>query len=138
MQTYGIFTIRSSGYVALMSVLIISAVTLLITLGAASRSLDETQSVILQDASTRAFIMADYCAEYALMRLLDTFRYAGGETLANGDYTCDILIVEGTGNLDRVIKAQSAVGNAIRKVRVEISRISPIISIEKWHNVADF
>ncbi len=126
------------GYVALVSVLLIGAVTLLFVLGTATRGLDEAQMALGADAALEASARADLCAEYALMRLSDTFRYAGGETVLVGSASCEIRPVVGMGNTDRVVEVQSTIQNRTRNMRINVSRISPVMNIASWHDVADF
>lgn len=129
---------NAPGFIALISVIIISALALLIGIGVLTRALEESS---IQDAevyAARADAAATYCAETALMKLKSSQTYAGNETLAvNGD-TCRIRAVGGSGNADRTIQATSTVAGANRNIAITIQQIDPTLQITSWQDVANF
>lgn len=129
---------NQNGFIALISILIIGAVVLAVGIGASLRSIGENKMGLSEKSSDKALSLANLCAETALMKLESVLNYSGGETITIGGDSCDILPVEGSGNLNRVVKAQSAVSEHTRKVKVEVSAISPIMQINSWKEMADF
>lgn len=126
------------GFIALISILIIGAVVLIISLGLLSRSYDETTMGFGEQESYRALSLANLCAELALIKLQSILNYAGGESIIEGGDSCDILAIEGMGNLDRTVKAQSTISKYSKKVKIEVSQISPVLKITSWEEISDF
>jgi len=133
---------NSAGFIALISVLIVGAIVLVISIGLSLRSVGETNVSLGEQESGRALALANLCAEQALMKLESVLNYAGGESVTVGSDTCDILTIGGSGNQDRTVKIQAtsttANGTYVRKVKVEVSQISPVMQISSWEGVADF
>lgn len=126
------------GFIALTSVLIISSLVLLISIGLSARSISETNIAMSQQLSNKALALADACAEDALLKLRSDFNYAGNETIMiNGSDSCDILSVEGSGGLNRIIKTESDVRGYKKKIRINIAQLNPL-QITSWQEVADF
>ncbi|MEK9152193.1 MAG: hypothetical protein AAB692_02410 [Patescibacteria group bacterium] len=131
-------TTHDRGFIALISVIISGALALALAIGLSSRSIGEMQMSLGQQQSHRALALADLCAERALMKLASVLDYAGNETVTIAAGSCSIGPVSGTGNLNRVIEAQSAVSGFTRKVKVTVTRVSPVTQISAWNEVADF
>ena len=129
---------NQEGFIALISILIIGAIMLAISIGLSLRSIGETNMSLAEQESHRALALANLCAEQALMKLESTLDYAGGEPITIGSESCDILTISGSGNFNRTVKTQSAVSGYTKKVRVEVSQISPTMQITSWEEVGDF
>lgn len=125
------------GYVALITILLVSAVALVLVVDTTLFGVSETKTSLLQEQSTQAYYLAESCAEYALLNLQNDLEYSGEETLNIGDYSCEILAVEGQGNQDRVIKTQGLVNNQTRKLRIDIESIAPGMEITSWEEVTE-
>ena len=82
--------------------------------------------------------MANLCAEQALMKLESVLNYNGSESIIIDGETCEILLITGSGNLNRTIKTQSTVFGYTRKVKLKVSQVSPIMKISSWEEVPDF
>jgi len=128
----------SKGYIALTTVLILTAVMLIIVLGLNLNAISESKIAISEEASQKAFYLATACAEDAIRKLKDDINYAGNETIAIGAESCFIETVEGSGNTNRVVKTQSTVGEHTRKIKVEIATVNPDTAITSWQEVADY
>lgn len=126
------------GYIALISILIASAIVLLISLSASLLSIGESKMGLQMNQASESFYLAQSCAEYALIALKNDLNYIGDETLTINGQDCTILPLEGSGNTDRVIKALSNAYNQTRKIRIEINQVNPEIDIKSWQEVANF
>ena len=129
---------REQGYIALISVLIISAVLLLIASSSNLISISESDMSLQENQSWQSFYLATACAEHALMELKDNLKYTGNETLIFDNGTCDILPVEGKGSKNRVIKVLGNAYNQTRKIKIEINKVNPRMEIKSWTNITDF
>ncbi len=126
------------GFSSLISVLIVGAIGVSVTTMLMLLGVSSIKSSIVGDEGDRARFMADTCAEEALQKLLEDTSYIGGESLSLDGLTCDILTVGGTGNTNRTVQAESTVGNATRRVVVEIDTVQPRIILTSWQEVGNF
>ena len=129
---------NQKGYIALISILIISGVTLLVAISANLLGISEADMGLQKNQSSRSFYLAVLCAEDALMKLRDNLEYPGNEVLVIGDGTCNILPVEGSGNQNRVIKTTGTIFNQTRKIKIQINKVNPKMRINSWQEVVDF
>jgi len=128
----------NNGFIALTSILIIGALVLAVAIGVSLRSISESRMSLGEQESHRALALANLCAEQALMRLESILNYNGNESIIIEEESCDILAIEGLGNVDRTIKTQSTVSGYTKKVKIEVSQVSPTIQISSWEERADF
>ena len=108
---------NNKGYIALISVLIISTVVLAIAITLNLTSIDETISGLLKEQSEQSFSLADTCLEESYLRLKRDSGYIGGQLNFKQGY-CSINIVS-SGNR-RTITVDSNINNIIRKIKAEI------------------
>lgn len=125
-------------YIALITILIISAVTLLIAVSSSLFGISETDMGLIVDQSTQSYYLANACAEYALERLKNNINYAGDETLDIDDGSCYIYLPEGSGNENRTIKVTGTLANKTRKIKIIIEKVNPSMTINSWQEVSEF
>lgn len=126
------------GYISLMAVIIIFALTLLIASAANLFSIGESGMGLQESQSWHAYYLANACAEDALIKLKNDLDYSGNETLNFDNGNCIIEPLEGTGDRDRIIKVSGIAFGQFRKIKIEIDKMSPRITIKSWLEVADF
>lgn len=126
------------GYIALVSVLIISALVVLVATSASLASISEADMGLQESQAWQSFYLTTACAEHGLMKLKDDIEYSGNETLNFTNGSCTILPIEGTGDQDRTIKVTGNVSNQTSKIKVEINEVNPDMEISSWQQVADF
>jgi len=126
------------GYIALISILIISAVLILIALSASHFGIGQTTMALQKNQSSESYYLAMACAESALMKLKEDLKYRGEEVLNINGASCSILGVEGRGNKDRIIKTVSNAHNQTKKIKIEIKKVNPETDIKSWQEVANF
>jgi len=90
------------------------------------------------EQSYQAKSLADACAEKALNSIRESTDYAGNELIPFEKGSCEILPVVNPGTQSPMIKTKATVGNAVRKVQVTVSEVTPQIKIQSWQEVADF
>lgn len=130
---------NSRGYIALVSVLIVSVLLLIAGLGASLRGIDVTETSLSHTLSLAARHLADACAEEALMKLKTNFNYAGNEIIiVDGADACTIVSISGTGNTDRIIRTEAYVAGYKKKVVVDVASVTPVPAIRSWQEVGDF
>lgn len=124
---------NAGGYVALISVLLLGALLLIIGLGSSLRGISAGEASLGVELSSEALLLADACAEEAIIRLRSDFGYAGGETiLIGGSDPCTVVSVSGSGATDRSVIAEADVNGWKRRVHVQISSLSPVLTVLSW------
>lgn len=126
-----------NGYIALVSILIITAVVVLVAISAGLLAISESNMGLTKDLSARAYYLADACIEEALQQINDSIPYSGTGGLTIGSGTCSYTVTS-TGGHNRAIEASGTVGTITRKVEATIDSITPSINITSWQEVADF
>ena len=125
------------GYIALISVLIITAITSLIAISAILMSINESNMGLTKDLSARAYYLADACVEEALQQINNSIPYMGTDSLTMGSGSCSYTVTS-SGGQNRTIESTGTVGDLNRRVRVTIDAITPSINITSWDEVVDF
>ena len=127
-------TETSSGFIALVTVLIIFAIALLIGLSVSLLSIGEATMGLKKTQSSQAYFLANLCAEQALMKLKENIDYSGGETIEIGGGNCQILPIEGNWTIKTIANFQ----NQIKKIKIIISKVNPQMVISSWQEVSEF
>ena len=122
------------GFIALITIFIILAIALLFGLSFGLLAISETDMSFDSVQSSRAYFLANLCAEQALMKLKENLNYSGNETLSTNDGNCQILQIEG----QWIVKTRGNLENVVRKMRIVISQVNPKMIIDSWQEVADF
>ena len=125
---------KETGLVALTSVLIISGILLVIGLSAGYFSSSQLILDFQRVQSQKSYYAANLCAEDALMKLKKNANYPGGEIITLEEGTCQIFPIEGQWTL----KVSANVSNQIKKLKIIIGQINPVMIINSWQEVADF
>lgn len=121
----------NSGFIALVSILIISAVAGLVVIGVSERSSDELKIIQADEVSWIAYYLAHACVEEALRKI----RLSGNDTSAtNLSYasgTCSATTVRA--GLDYTIVSQSTVSGFVKSFVVAARRATNgRITINSW------
>lgn len=123
------------GFVAIIAVLVISAIGISIGLSLILIGINSTRTSLSQIQSAQARGLANACMEEALQKLRESIYYSGNEaqTLTSG--SCQIQTITGSGNTNRTITTSSTVGSDTRKVQVVVSTVNPAIAISSWQEI---
>ena len=127
----------NKGYIALITVLVVGAVGIAITLSVILLGLGSSRTSFALEQSNQAKALANACTEEALQQIHDSTPFTGTGNLILGQGTCTYTVTN-DGGQNRTIIASGTVGTTIRKVKVIINNISPTIQIASWQEVADF
>ena len=127
-----------TGYIFLLSVLVVGAISLAITTSVLLLSTSAARTGLSLRNSTESLALAQACAEHALLALRSDSGYVGNETLAIGNGTCEILSVGGTGNENRTVCTEGVRGDTARRLEILIIRLLPRVTITSWQEVTDF
>ncbi|MEI6528740.1 MAG: hypothetical protein WCO10_03700 [bacterium] len=133
---------KTGGFVVLATVLMVSAVVVMIGSGVLLRSISSSNNSLAEEQSVHSTVSANSCAEYAMLQLSTTtgglpgWSYVGGQSLSLGSDTCSYSVV----NADsaKSVKASSTVSGFVHKIQVVVATSTPTMSISSWKDVADF
>ena len=122
------------GYITLLSVLVVGAVGIAITVSLVTLGVGASRSSFAYQQLHQAKALANACAEEALqqIRSLDTF--TGANNLTLGVETCSYSVTS-QGGQNRTINATGTVGTIVRKVQVSLTAINPNLIVSSWHEV---
>lgn len=123
-----------SGYVALLSVLIVGAAATAVALTLLVVGTDAQRSGIISQQSAQARWLANACAEEALQQIHDTTSYVGTNSLTLSTGSCNYTVTS-TGSTTRTISAVASLNSVVRKVTVYVTIGSSSISITSWQEV---
>ncbi len=126
------------GYAFLVTVLLIGAVASTVVASLLLLAAGTAKNSLAVQESAGALDNARSCAERALYLLRSDGSYAGGDTLSFTLGTCRILTVGGEGNAARTLCVEGTVGEATRRLEIEIGQLIPTVSISSWREVPTF
>jgi len=124
------------GYITLISVLVIGAVGLAITISLILLGLGSSRTSFALEQSNQAKALTNACAEEAMQQIRDSMSFTGNGNLSLGQGTCNYTVTS-QGGQNRTITALGTVGTIVRKVKIIISKINPTITVTSWQEVAD-
>lgn len=126
---------RQSGYVALLSTLIIGAISLSIASAVLLIGIGNQQSTIVAQWSAQARNGVSGCAEEALLQIQANTSFTGTGSQTIGEASCTYTVTN-TGTSTRTISANATVGGVVKKVLVYVTIASASISITSWQEVS--
>ena len=125
------------GYITLVSVLIVGAIGITITLSLILLGIESSRTTFSADQSHQGRALVNACTEEALELIRTTTSFTGSGNLTLPQGSCSYTVAN-QGAENRVVNASGSVGTNVRKVKVIISKINPTIQIVSWQEVADF
>lgn len=120
---------HQQGFVALASVLIVSAIFLVVCIGAVSYALSTKGTTLAYVDHDHARAYAHACGEQALFRLSRSLEYAGDETRTFEGGTCTIDPIEGEGNTNLAFVVTGYAGESVYKARIHIDALIPTLTV---------
>lgn len=132
---YVIVRRHRNGYVFLVSVLMISAIVISITISLLLLGLSAEMTGSAVEQSAQAMEIAQSCAERAILSLQQDINYAGNETLAIHEGTCVIHTIGGSGNASRTICIEGMLGRHRHVVEIAIQLVKPSTTIQSFREV---
>lgn len=128
---------NQKGYLAIINVMIVSAVVLLMALSMIKIGNDQNQNSLIFYNAKQSYSGAYSCAEFALQFLHDNPEFDGQNSENLVDASCDYEIIT-TGAQTRIINAQSTAGNTTKRQTINISQVIPQIEIQSWEDTDSF
>ena len=128
----------SHGYIALLTVLIVTTVLLMIGLSIGLGSVRNNQATLGQSDLFENRFTAEACAEQAIYNLKLDENYSGNEQINFGTSTCSIGAVSGSGPNNRTIPITSTLGGDTIRLQIVVGTTSPDTAVTSWEEVTSF
>jgi hypothetical protein len=127
----------TSGYIALISVILIAAIgtAIMVSVIASGVTMTKTDLSLQQAGGARS--LATSCAEEALQRILETGTTSSSGTVTLATGSCTYTIVSQNGQ-QVTINATGVQSTVVRKIKVVIATTTPSITLSSWEEVVDF
>jgi hypothetical protein len=125
------------GYIALISVILMSALGLGIMLSVVATGVDASKTDFSLQQSGAARSIASSCAEEALQRIVETGTTSSNGNLSIASGTCTYLITSTAGQ-NITIQSTGILGTVTSKIKVVLATTSPAVSLSSWEEVVDF
>ncbi|MEI7451933.1 MAG: hypothetical protein WCK37_01870 [Candidatus Falkowbacteria bacterium] len=125
-----------NAYVALLSVLVVSAIGVAITASLLLLGLASSRTSFTVGQADQSKGLTNACTEEALEKIRESSSFTGSATITLGQGTCGYTVTN-TGGTNRTIVASSTVGILVRKTTILINQIDPTINIVSWLEVSD-
>ena len=129
-----IVNIRQTGYVALITVLVVGAASLAIGLALLAAGTDRQRTVLVTQQSALARSITTSCVEDALQQIHDNTSFTGTNNLSIGSNSCSYTVTN-LGGTSRQIDATSTIGTIVRKTQVYATIGASSISITSWQEI---
>jgi hypothetical protein len=126
------------GYIALVSVILMSALGLAIMLSVIAAGVDASKTDFSLQQSGGARSLASSCAEEALQKILETSTTSSSGNLTIGSGTCSYSITSTSSSQIITVSATGVLGTVTSKIRVVLATTTPGITLSSWEEVADF
>jgi len=125
---------NNKGYIALMSVVIIGAAGAAIAVSVILLGLASSRSSFVIGQSSQARALTEACAEQALQNIRDSSVFTGSGQLVLDSGVCSYEVID-SGGESRTIFASGTVETVVKKLRIDISVINPMITCDSWQEV---
>ena len=125
--------IRERGYVALIAVLVIGAVSTAIAVTLLVAGADSQRSALISMQASQARLLASTCAEEALQQIHDSTSFTGTNNMSLGQGSCTYTVTN-AGGANRTVNATGTVGDVDRRVTLSIS-VGSVITVSSWKEV---
>lgn len=122
------------GYITLIAVIVVGALATAVGIAFLSRGITSSKNTISLEASIRAHINADTCAERALEQIRTATSDINPGRITFDDGSCSYTIRD-NGGAGRTISAMGISGTGIQKISVEIEGLNPFITVSSWSAV---
>ena len=93
---------KTGGYIALISAIIISVILLTVIPAASFRGFTIRFNILDSEFKERSGNLAEACLDFAALKLTEDSGYTGGEAVTVGSDTCEIRSIEDAGTAKRV------------------------------------
>jgi len=127
-----IYFSSKKGFITLISVLLLGAVGLAITLSLLLLGISSSRTSFTMEQGTETSGIVDTCAEDALERLRKNPSFSGTVTFPLYDGTCTYTV---SGS---VIQVTGEKANIVKRLVITVTQTTPYVLVGSWEEVATF
>lgn len=125
------------GYITLLMVIIVGAIGVTTGVSLLLLGVGSSQMSLTIDKSNQAKALANACAESALNQIRSSPAFSGSASLTFGQGNCSYTVTN-LGGENRLINASGTVDEVVRKIKINLNKITPKINLTSWQEVSDF
>lgn len=125
------------GYIALFSVIVLGAVSIVVAVSVLSTGVSASKFSFSVEEKIHSRIVSASCAEEMLQQILDTGLDSGSGNMSIASGTCTYTIIQ-TGLDSLRLNVEGVKGGAISRLRIEIASSTPRIKLSSWQEVSSF
>lgn len=126
---------QQSGYIALITVLIVGAISTTIAATLLVTGTDAQRGSLVLQRSVQARALVGACVEEALQLIHDNTAYTGTGNLNLGQGSCTYTVTN-TGGVNRSVAVSATVNSVVRRAQVYVTIGTTSISITSWQEVS--
>jgi hypothetical protein len=126
---------NQSGYIALISAIIISILIMGIALTLSLTGFFNRSNLLDSEFKEMSSSLSEACVSTALFKIAQNESYAGNESVVIGSYNCSILPLESAGG-QKIIKATATVQNSTTNLRVTVDKTT--LQVIYWEEIPAF
>lgn len=127
---------NTSGFIALMSAIIISAILLIVATTGSLTGFYTRSNILDSESKDRSAALADACMDTVLLRLSYDATYGGGEIIPLGSDSCEILVALNPFSNPRTFPIQAIFNQAYTNALVTMDVV--IQTVTSWQEVSNF
>ena len=123
-----------NGYVALITVIVVSVVVLAITVSITSMGVGEIKSSLDYKKGREAEKIADFCSEEAMLKIRDDASYSGSTIFGDG-HSCQINV---TGNTYKTVNIEAVVDGVVeykKYYQLDLVVAEGSVNILRWREI---
>jgi hypothetical protein len=124
----------NSGYITLLSVLVVGAIGVAVATSLLVLGVSSSRSSFAYQQMYQAQELVQACAEEGLEQIRIASAYTGSGSVSAGQGVCTYSVTSQGGEL-RTLDATSTVGSVVRKTKVVLSAINPLLVVSSWQEV---
>jgi hypothetical protein len=125
------FKKTESGYIALLSVIIIGIIGVSVGVSLVLLGLGSSRDSFALQQSNQAKALANACAEEGLQKIRESTSFTGSGGLSLDSGTCSYTVAS-QGGSNRTVVVSGTVGTIVRKASITVTQINPTITVSSW------
>jgi len=137
MKSESLKTKGQSGYIALISVIIIVALLMVISVAVSFSGFFSRFGILENEYKEVSSGLAEACADTAILKLAGDWSYFGSESVIVGSNNCQIISVQDSGS-QKLIRAQANYKNSYTNLEIKVSKGASSINIDSWKELPNF
>lgn len=126
---------NQSGYIALVSTIIISVLLMAVSFATSSSGFFGRFNILNAEFKERSLALAEACVDTALLKLAQNQSYAGNENISMGNDQCSVLPIE-TLSGQKIIKTKAIFQSSVTNLKITVQASD--LSVISWEEVPKF